>query len=217
MGTGRLTVSFDLDGTLTKSSFVDSVWMEGLPGLVADKLGTGFETAREMCVQAYARVGDDSLLWYRLPYWLEYFGLDGVDAEGFIAGFGHRLELFDDVLPVLEGLKGQGHDLVLFSNAARPFLNVEVSRGALEPFFSVMVSVSDDWGMVKSDPDAFRRLKHMTGPDLIHVGDHARFDYEVPRGVGITSYLVSRDPRTRSDGALASLYEILDLAQADSA
>ncbi|HNY65731.1 MAG TPA: HAD-IA family hydrolase [Deltaproteobacteria bacterium] len=209
MGRGRLSVSFDLDGTLTTSSFVDSVWLEGLPSLVAEKRGIGFPEALRLCIEAYNGVGDDSLLWYRLPHWLDHFGLDGVDPEAFIRGYAHRLELFDDVLPVLDTLRGQGHELILFSNAARHFLDVEVSKGGLEPFFTTMISVSDDWGTVKSDPAAFVRLKGMAGPDLVHVGDHAKFDFMVPRSVGIPSYLVCRDPAARTNGSLASLHEFL--------
>jgi putative hydrolase of the HAD superfamily len=210
-GKQRLTISFDLDGTLTTSTFVDSVWLEGLPRLVARKHGIGFERAREQCIEAYTQVGDDSLLWYEFPYWLEHFGIEGVDPEGFIAEQGSKLELFDDVLPVLTRLKEQGHDLILFSNAARPFLNVEVSEGGLAPFFSAMISVSSDWGTVKSDPGAFEKLKALAGPDLVHVGDHVKFDYEVPMSVGITSFIVARESQAASRHTLSSLFELLEL------
>jgi 5'-nucleotidase len=207
----KLTISFDLDGTLTTSTFVDSVWLEGLPRLLAQKQGISFDSARQMCVEAYAQVGDDSILWYRLSHWLGHFGLDGVEPESFIAGFGDRLELFDDVLPVLESLKSQGHDLLLFSNAARPFLNVEVAKGNLEPYFPVMISVSDDWDTVKSDPGSFQRLKDMAGPDLVHVGDHRKFDYETPRSVGITSYHICRNGCPPSQDSLTSLHQLTAL------
>lgn len=208
MGRRSLSISFDLDGTLTTTSFADSVWLEGLPRLLAGKSGMSFESARQACIEAYAGVGDDSLLWYRLPHWLGHFGLEGVDGDSLIEGFSSRLELFDDVLPVLESLREEGHDLILFSNAARPFLNLEVARCGLEPFFTTIISVSDDWGMVKSDPRAFLKLKSLAGPDLVHVGDHLKFDYQVPRSLGIPAYLVSRDPQPRPEGALASLHEL---------
>lgn len=216
MGRRSLSISFDLDGTLTTTSFADSVWLEGLPRLLAEKSGMSFESARQTCIEAYAGVGEDSLLWYRLPHWLGHFGLEGVDGNSFIEGFSSRVELFDDVLPVLEALREEGHDLILFSNAARPFLNVEVARCALEPYFAAVISVSDDWGLVKSDPRAFLKLKSLAGPDLVHVGDHPRFDCQVPRSLGIPAYLVSRDHRPRPEGALASLHEFLRLMRSAS-
>ncbi len=203
----RLTVSFDLDGTLTNSSFVDSVWLEGIPSLIAQRQGGDLPSARDLCIEAYTKVGDDSLLWYRLPYWLDYFGLGDVEPVSLIQRYASRIEVFEDVHPVLEGLAQEGFTLILFSNASRDFLDIEVAQGGLEPYFSRLISVSDDWGTVKASPASFIRLREEVSGDLVHAGDHLKFDYEVPMSVGIPAYHICRDHGLKRISSLDDLHQ----------
>lgn len=206
MGRG-LTISFDLDGTLTSNHFVDSVWLEGLPELVSRKSGIGLSAARRACREAYESVGAASIRWYQLPYWLDYFGLDDTAPEDLVSRYASRVELFDDALPVLGELKDEGFPLVLFSNASRHFLDVEVSLGGLAPFFRDIISVSDDWGTTKADAKAFSRLRSIVEGDVVHVGDHREFDYLVPRSIGLEAYHICRGECLEEDGSLESLRE----------
>jgi len=203
----RLTLSFDLDGTLTSNDFVDSIWMEGLPELISRRQGMDLPEARRMCLRAYEQEGPASIRWYQLSYWLDHFGLEEVDPAGLVSRYAPRVELYDDVLPVLGELQSQGFSLVLFSNAARHFLDVEVSRSGLGPFFDQMISVSDDWGMTKAEARAFLRLKHLAGGDVVHIGDHLEFDYLVPRSVGLQAYHIRRDRASGVEGSLSDLRE----------
>lgn len=205
MGRG-LSVSFDLDGTLTSNRFVDLVWLEGVPGLVARKRGIDPDHARRLCIEEYAKVGEDSILWYRLPYWLDYFDLKEVTPEGLVSMYTSEIELFDDAIPALETLKAEGFPLILFSNATRIFLDAEVSSGALEPYFDRIISVSDDWGMVKANPEAYARLKGIVSGRLVHVGDHERLDYEVPLSLGVEAYHICRNhEKPVAGGCIADL------------
>ncbi len=212
MGRG-LSISFDLDGTLTSNRFVDSVWLYGLPGLVAERQKIDFPAAQTMCIQAYSGVGDGSLLWYRLPYWLEYFDLRDMDSKRLVSRYASHIELYDDVIPVLKGLKDEGFDLILFSNAARDFLDLEVSESGLEPFFSRIISVSDDWGMVKAEAAAYAKLRNTVSGNIVHIGDHKRFDYEVPMSAGITAYHICRDKQPAANGCLHTLHQFAEIVR----
>lgn len=215
MGRG-LSISFDLDGTLSSNRFVDSIWLEGLPGFVAEKSRIDFSSAQRMCIDAYSQVGDSSLLWYQLPYWLDFFGLKGLEPKDLVQRYASRVEFYDDVHPVLRGLKEEGFHLILFSNAARDFLDVEVSQGALEPYFDRIISVSDDWGMVKADPEAFKKLRQSVPGKVVHIGDHHRFDYEVPMSVGITAYHLCRESSSAVNGSLTDLHQFENIIRHDT-
>ena len=75
MGRARV-VSFDLDGTITDLSFVNSVWLEGMPRLYALKNGLAFEDAKNSVMSEYAKVGRERLEWYDMSYWIAKLGLD---------------------------------------------------------------------------------------------------------------------------------------------
>ncbi len=213
----RLGISLDLDGTLTDLAFVDGVWNEGLPRLLAERRGIGFDRARDLCREAYLSEGEASIRWYRLSYWLEHFDLNHVDEEAVISDFTSRITLFDDVIPALSALKKSGYRLVLFSNAPRPFLDREVGHCSLEGYFDGMISLPDDWGMVKSHEEAYRRLERSFGSISVHAGDHLSFDYEVPKRAGIRAFHIWRGKGPRHEDSLPDLGRLVDRIMRDQA
>ncbi len=209
MGRG-LSISFDLDGTLTDLAFVDGVWNEGLPELVAEELGIGIDEAVRLCMDAYRSEGDASIKWYQLSHWLDHFGLGHVDGEDLISGFIPRIRAFEDGLRAVRSLKNLSYPLVLFSNAPRQFLDKEVRHCGLESFFDRIISLPDDWGTVKSQPEAFVRLEGLMGGEVVHVGDHVRFDCEVPRSAGLRAFHLWRGKGPRLEDSLTSLDHFVD-------
>lgn len=204
MGRG-LSISFDLDGTLTDLAFVDGVWNEGLPSLVAESRGIPLEEAKRLCMDSYHSEGEASILWYRLSHWLEHFGLDNIDEEELISGFLDRIRIFDDAQRAITHFTDLGYPLVLFSNAPRAFLDKEVAQCSLDESFDTIISLPDDWDMVKSQGEAYLRLKDLIDTDIIHVGDHVRFDCEVPRGAGLQAFHIWRGKGPRLEDSLDSL------------
>jgi len=202
------TVSFDLDGTLSTHAFAEAVWDEALPGALARRRGIVLDEARRLCRGAYAAEGDASIRWYQLPYWLEALGLSDLDPADLVRAAAAHIRLFDDVVPTLERLRDAGLNLVIFSNAARIFLDTEVVMSGLDRYVARSISVTDDWGMVKADPRAFARLLECYGA-CIHIGDHLSFDYHVPRALGIEAYHVWRGSGERMPESITSLADII--------
>jgi FMN phosphatase YigB (HAD superfamily) len=210
-----LSISFDLDGTLTDLAFVDGVWNEGLPKLVGINRGIALEEAHKLCLDAYRSVGEASIRWYQLSHWLDYFGLNHVDEEDLIKGFIPRIKIFEDALRAVAYFKDKGYPLILFSNAPRSFLDKEVHYCSLEAYFDTIVSLPDDWGMVKSQGEAFVRLKSHVNSEVVHVGDHILFDCEVPRGAGVEAFHVWRGKGPRLHDSLENLDEFVDRIACD--
>ena len=52
-------ISFDLDGTLMKSTYADVVWLEGLPSIYAREKRVPFEQAKTYLQQEYDTIGDN--------------------------------------------------------------------------------------------------------------------------------------------------------------
>ena len=117
-------ISFDLDSTLVDPTYTTFVWEIGIPQLYAEKYDTGLSEATSIVIAEYKRMGDSALEWYDIKYWFEYFGLPG-RWEDLLEEYRDKIRPFPEVKEVIEGLV-QCHDLIVTSNAAREFVEVEL-------------------------------------------------------------------------------------------
>jgi HAD superfamily hydrolase (TIGR01549 family) len=187
-------ISFDLDGTLVDLTFTDLVWHQGIPELYAQKAGIDLHEAREQVLQEYRRVGDGALEWYDIAYWFKWLELPG-RWEVLLERYASAVSVHAEVHDVLRRLK-EDYSLIVLSNGAREFIEVEMREGGLAGYFDLVVSATSDFGLVKKSPELYQRICKILGvcpQRLVHVGDHWEFDYKVPRGVGITAFYLSRE------------------------
>jgi putative hydrolase of the HAD superfamily len=207
-------LSFDLDGTLVDLVFTDLVWHQGIPALYAQKTGIDLAQARERVLQEYRKVGDGALEWYDIAYWFGYFDLPK-GWKALLERYAPQVRVYPEVHEVLSRLR-ERYSLIILSNAAREFIAVEMHQGGLAGYFDLVVSATSDFGLVKKNPDFYQRICKLLGVGahkLIHVGDHWEFDYQIPRGIGITAFHLSRGgDRSGPDVIrdLRALPEILD-------
>jgi len=185
--------SFDLDGTLVDLAFTDLVWHCGIPELFARCAGMDLTQAREVVLQEYRRIGDGALEWYDIAYWFKYLNLPGA-WEDLLERYAPQVRVYPEVHEVLSRLR-ERYSLIILSNAAREFIEVEMRRGGLAGYFDLVISATSDFGLVKKSHEFYRRickLLEVPPQGLIHIGDHWEFDYLIPRGVGITAFHLNR-------------------------
>jgi len=127
----KLVISFDMDGTLTDLSFVDSVWLEGIPKLFAQKHQISLEEARKRVKSEYDRVGNEKLEWYDLNYWLDKFSIDA-SPQQVLKSFREKICVYQDVPIVLENLKNRGYRLIVITNARREFVDIEMQQSGIQ-------------------------------------------------------------------------------------
>jgi HAD superfamily hydrolase (TIGR01493 family) len=207
-------ISFDLDGTLVDSEFVDLVWLKGIPELYAQKEGMDLFRAQELVINEYSKVGDGVLEWYDIGYWFNHFGLPG-KWEDLLKQYSHNVRVYPEVHEVLGQLR-ERYSLIVLSNAAREFIDVEMEKGGLEGYFDQVVSATSDFGMVKKSAKFYKTIcedLNINPQTLIHVGDHWEFDYQIPKQMGIVAYYIDRKDERRGPDSinnLRSLHQILD-------
>jgi HAD superfamily hydrolase (TIGR01549 family) len=148
---------------------------------------------------------------------LEHIGLSDDDLAAHLnAVYGkHRfqdIELFDDVLPTLDVLRGR-YTLGLLSNG-----NTYPERCGLEGRFRFVV-FSQDHGIEKPDPRLFKiamQQAQCTERELLHVGDSLRDDVVGAKQSGARSVWLNRkrsnnDTATQPDFEVSSLTELLHI------
>lgn len=185
-------ISFDLDGTLVDASYGDAVWNHGIPRAYAEEFNTDFNEARDFVRSQYHLLGDGSLLWYDIEYWLRRFGL-GVTSEWLLEQYEPYIRLTPFAGETLAQL-ADNFKLVIASNAARIFVEKELGYTGLGSYFGFVVSATSDYGLVKKDIAFYRRLcasLDVSPEEVVHVGDHPVFDHDVPLSAGICSYFVN--------------------------
>jgi len=209
----RRLVSFDLDSTLVDPTYTTFVWEIGIPRLYAGKYNTSLPKATSLVKAEYERIGDSALEWYDIKYWFEYFKLPG-RWENLLEEHRDKIRAFPEVKGVVEDLV-QYYDLIVTSNAAREFVEVEIKQAGIEDYFVRIFSATSDFRQVKKTPQFYEQICNTMGTKpshAIHVGDHYEFDYVVPRSLGITAYYLDRDGiRPKDSYTVKNLREFADL------
>ena len=202
-------VSFDMDGTLIGPEFTDWVWGHGIPALYAEKTGLSFEAAKAFVVEEYRKVGEGAIEWYNIKYWFNFFQLEE-SWRVLMNRFADTINVYPDATPILERLQDK-FQLVLTTNAAREFIDVEMEAAGLRRYFNRIFSATSDFGEVKKTIDFYRRVCQILEADpqeIVHVGDHYEFDYLVPRKLGIHAFYLDRTGQ-KKEGFV--LWDLMDL------
>ncbi len=200
-------LSFDLTGTLATFSFCDSIYFEGLPELYAAKYNISFEETKRHLKECYDDVGDQEPDWYDISYWFKRFDLgDGWDA--LLNEFSHNVRFYSESESVLKELR-QTYDLILITNACRPF--VEVETDSISKYFTRIISCVSDFGEVKKTPQFYAKVCHLlkrSPKEITHVGDNWQFDFVAPKEHGLRAIYIDRSRKTTGEFVIHDLNEL---------
>ena len=202
-------ISFDLDGTLISSDFVNCVWLEKIPLLYAEQNGMSIEKAKSFIYSEYEKIGDGRLEWYNIGYWLKFFDIDAEYMEIFKM-CRNKLHLYEDAKKILNDLD---EDAIIISNAAREFIEYEIMELGIEGKFSYIFSAVSDFDRVKKDGEVYTMICNKIGvdsQDMYHVGDNFEFDYVAAKKAGINAYYLDRSGNVEGEHVVHSLIDFYE-------
>jgi putative hydrolase of the HAD superfamily len=204
-------ISFDVDGTLIDYDFVNSVWFEEIPKLVAEKEGISFNKALEKVKSAYNEVTEEKIEWYDIKYWVNKFKLK-TDWKEILEKAKWKIKVYPDVLSTLEKLNKK-YKLIINSNSPREFLDLELKETKLNKFFSYVFSSTSDFNQVRKSEDYYAKIcfiLQVKPESMLHIGDNWKFDFEVPSKIGIKTLFLDRSKTKNGKFIIHSLTQIED-------
>lgn len=202
-------VSFDMDGTLTDMSFVNSIWLQAVPKLYSQKRQIAFNEALRQVKSEYDKIGRERIEWYDLSYWLNKFEID-IKAKQVLDSFVDRIRVFEEVHSVLEKLRNVGYRLIIVTNARREFVDLEMEQTGTRSYFENIFSSPSDFKLTKNGPAVYEKVCaecEISPADMIHIGDDPEFDFEVPMQIGIRAFLIDRAGNKAGPFIVSSLEE----------
>ncbi len=205
-------ISFDFDGTITKTTFADLFWLEGLPKLYSEKYNVDLEEAKNFLFREYDKIGKERLEWYDPDYWFNRFNIN-YSWKKLMEDYSYAIEIYPDVIPTLENLKNN-YDFIIISNARREFIEIQMEKLDIKRYFKRVFSTVSDFNMVKKEGEVYRKVCEQMGIDkgeLIHVGDDYKFDFLAPRSIGIKAIYLDRKSGRNGNFVISSLEYLPDL------
>ena len=124
--------------------------------------------------------------------------------------------LYDDVIPTLQKLRGDGYKLAIVSNWDTPLDPLAERLGIAHYFDTITASHDERVRSAKPDPHIFEYTLEAVGvsaEEAVHVGDTYEADIIGAQGVGIRPILIDRDDPyvDRWDETIESLAELPEL------
>lgn len=201
-------ISFDLDDTLIKRTFADAVWLEGLPKIYAEEKNIDFETAKQYLLKEYDEITDKRIEWYDISYWFTRFNLKH-SWKKLLENYKHVVEPYPETVDVLRRLHKK-YDLVIISNAKKEFIDIELEESRLKKYFTRVFSSTSDFHKIKKIAEFYLMIcdkLNIKPSEMVHIGDHKEFDYQVPKKVGIQSFYLDRDGMSNGKFVVSNLEE----------
>ena len=187
-------ISFDLDDTLSDSTFDNLIWETEIPKAFAKEKNISFEEAHKFVSAEYKNLwGKAKGDWRDASFWLKHFGLK-TTWEDLLIDLHKEIKHFEDVDEVLTELSKK-FTLVIVSNAERKFIDAKIKCSNLGRFFKKIYSASSDFDKKKKDAEVFNKVLldfKIKPEEMVHIGDEEEYDVKVPKSLGILAFLLCR-------------------------
>ena len=163
-------------------------------------------------MKEYDKIGPEAIEWYDIHYWLRKLGLDD-NWNSLLEAYRHKIILYPEVPKILQTLKKK-YSLIIISNAAREFLNIELGATNITCYFSHIFSAVTDFKQTKKDITVYQQICNSLSIEpshIIHIGDDYCFDYLIPQQIGIIAFYLNRKQHHHQGNNHYTLTNLMEL------
>jgi FMN phosphatase YigB (HAD superfamily) len=189
-------VCFDLQGTLTDSSFSDEFWLQLLPKLYANFYHTDIFTAKNMLKERFQSYGKYDERYYSNTYWLEELHINQ-SLQELTSLEKNQPVVYRDMLEFVVTFQDDCQ-IVVVSTTTCEFINIELGKDI--SIFPHIYSTIDDFDIAGKPKEVFLKIANIFGfqpKDCINIGDSQEMDVKNAISAGFDAYHFSPD-KTRS-------------------
>jgi putative hydrolase of the HAD superfamily len=181
-------ISFDLQGTLSKSNFSDYFWLDLLPKKYSEKFNISIKLARKILKEKFKELGIYNILYYDDKYWSEYLGFNTLEE---LEKFAVRPEINNEVYKIIKDIK---IPKIIISTTTNLFINYELKEKVND--FDKIYSCVDYFksgGKTKKIYEEVCKEFNVNANEVIHIGDSKTMDFDNAKEAGINAILYEND------------------------
>ncbi len=170
-------ISFDMQETLTDSSFSDEFWMETLPYLYSKSKSISLDESKAILKEKFSKYGKYDYRYYSVKYWIEELDLK-MDFSDIVKMIKNKPLFYKDVKELLKSLKDKVK-LIIISTTTYEFIDCEL--GEHKQYFDKIYSSLDDFDIAGKTKEVYEKVakeNNVLPSEILHIGDSKEMDVE---------------------------------------
>jgi len=200
-------IAFDLQGTLSDSSFSDKFWMKVLPELYAQNKNIPLTKAREELKKKFKEYGKYDYRYYSMDYWLKELNLK-LKFKDICKLIKSKPYFYRDSLKLIKKL-GKKNILIVISSTTKEFINAELGKN--KKCFKYIFSSIDDFDIAGKPKELYLKIAKIlkTNPHkIIYIGNDTEMDIRNARLAGYNTFFFDNDKARKEN--MSKLSEIIE-------
>lgn len=201
-------IAFDLQGTLTDSSFSNAFWMKTLPRLYASEKNLSFNQAKEELKGKFKEFGKYDYRYYSVNYWLKEMNPELKFAK-LCKLIKPKPNFYNDSLELIKELS-ETATLMIISSTTKDFIKTELGKN--KKYFKYIFSSIEDFNTAGKPKELYAKIAktlNISPAKIIYIGNDIEMDIKNAKEAGYdTFFFDAKQPRKEIINKLKELLNI---------
>jgi HAD superfamily hydrolase (TIGR01549 family) len=184
-------IAFDLQGTLSNSSFSDEFWFDTLPKLYSESKKIPIEDAKVQLKTLFKEYGKYDFRYYSVDYWMKELklSLKFEDIKKLIITKPH---FFRATIDLLEELSKK-YTLIIISSTTKEFIKTELGKN--KKYFKQVYSSIDDFNTAGKPKEIYLKIaqiNNVSPGEILYIGDDPEMDVKNAGEAGYNTFFFNK-------------------------
>jgi FMN phosphatase YigB (HAD superfamily) len=184
-------IVFDLHGPLSDSAYLDTFWLEVLPGLYAKRKGITIKESKKILQRKFKEYGKNDYRYYSATHWLGLLNLKS-QLKKIIKKTKGGPFLFSDMLAVVKSVHRKTKTAII-SSTIKEIIHIELGKN--KRYFDYVYASIDDFGIAGKPKGFYTKLSQSMGikpKDILHIGNNIKTDVKNAQAAGFNTFFFDK-------------------------